>query len=222
MELLTYNWQFQLFYLGVGASLLTVLALLLTVRAFLLTVGKVCLIRALRDCKQRSLTVSKKTPTVSKKTSQKRTLGLQIRARFEKGIFRVFSGTRANLTRSGRAGVSRLLPELGSLAKMALRLWCGGFSRLFRFIFRARFRKLQVVIFTPLFLFWCFSLLCAFLLAFNPSYFLVFLQKHCCPPEKGLFLFISQCLPFFLLGLFHFSFSLSLSLFISCFVFFFL
>ena len=28
-----------------------------------------CLIRALRDCKQRSFTVSKKTPTVSKKTS---------------------------------------------------------------------------------------------------------------------------------------------------------
>ena len=31
--------------------------------------GKVCLRRALRDCKQRSLTVSKKTPTVSKKNS---------------------------------------------------------------------------------------------------------------------------------------------------------
>ena len=29
--------------------------------------GKVLLIRALRDCKQRSLTVSKKAPTVSKK-----------------------------------------------------------------------------------------------------------------------------------------------------------
>ena len=29
--------------------------------------GKVCLRRALRDCKQRSLTVSKKAPTVSKK-----------------------------------------------------------------------------------------------------------------------------------------------------------
>ena len=31
--------------------------------------GKVHLIRAFRDCKQRSLTVSKKTPTVSKKAS---------------------------------------------------------------------------------------------------------------------------------------------------------
>ena len=32
---------------------------------------KVCLIRALRDCKQRSLTVSKKAPTVSKKLTPK-------------------------------------------------------------------------------------------------------------------------------------------------------
>ena len=31
--------------------------------------GKVCLIRALRDCKQRSLTVSKKVPTASRKAS---------------------------------------------------------------------------------------------------------------------------------------------------------
>ena len=46
------------FLLTVGASLLTVLALLLAVGAFLLTVGKVCLIRALTDCKQRSSTVS--------------------------------------------------------------------------------------------------------------------------------------------------------------------
>ena len=33
--------------------------------------GKVCLTRALRDCKQRSFTVSKKAPTVSKKASPK-------------------------------------------------------------------------------------------------------------------------------------------------------
>ena len=37
--------------------------------SFLACSGKVLLIRALRDCKQRSLTVSKKTPTVSKKAS---------------------------------------------------------------------------------------------------------------------------------------------------------
>ena len=75
------------FLLTVGSFLLTVelfclqvpiLAFLLTVGAFLLTVlaffaycGKVRLIRALRDCKQRSSTVSKKAPTVSKKASPK-------------------------------------------------------------------------------------------------------------------------------------------------------
>ena len=80
------------FLLTVGSFLLTVelfdlqltiLASLLTIGAFLLTVlaffayswsffaysGKVLLIRALRDCKQRSLTVSEKAPTVSKKAS---------------------------------------------------------------------------------------------------------------------------------------------------------
>ena len=36
---------------------------------FLAYSGKVRLIKALRDCKQRSLTVSKKAPTVSKKAS---------------------------------------------------------------------------------------------------------------------------------------------------------
>ena len=53
--------------LTVSASLLAVLAFLLTVGAFFAYSGKVHLIRALRDCKQRSLTVSKKAPTVSKK-----------------------------------------------------------------------------------------------------------------------------------------------------------
>ena len=86
------------FLLTVGSFLLTVelfylqstsLAFLLTIGAFSLTVlfsfftyswslfpysGKVRLIRALRDCKQRSLTVSKKAPTVSKKASPLRYL----------------------------------------------------------------------------------------------------------------------------------------------------
>ena len=69
-----------------AAFLLTIGSFLLTVGAFLLTVdnfsfyayswsffaysGKVRLIRALRDCKQRSSTVSKKAPTVCKKASQ--------------------------------------------------------------------------------------------------------------------------------------------------------
>ena len=47
------------FLLTVLAFLLTVLVFLLTVGAFFACSGKVRLIRALRDCKQRSLTVSK-------------------------------------------------------------------------------------------------------------------------------------------------------------------
>ena len=54
--------------LTIGALLLTALPFLLTIGAFLLC-GKVRLIRALRDCKQRSLTASKEAPTVSKKAS---------------------------------------------------------------------------------------------------------------------------------------------------------
>ena len=78
-----YNWKLPAFS---GAFLLTVhnfLAFCLTVGAFLLTElcfftyswsfftysGKVRLIGALRDCKQRSLTVCKKAPTVGKKAS---------------------------------------------------------------------------------------------------------------------------------------------------------
>ena len=49
--------------------MLTVLASVLTVGAFFAYSGKVRLIRALRECKQRSLTVSKKAPAVSKKAS---------------------------------------------------------------------------------------------------------------------------------------------------------
>ena len=57
--------------LTVGALLLTILAFLLTFGAFFFFAysGKVRLIRPLRDCMQRSLTVSKKAPTVSKKAS---------------------------------------------------------------------------------------------------------------------------------------------------------
>ena len=49
--------------------------------------------------------------------------------------FCVVSGARANLTRGGRAGTSIFLSDLVSLAKMALPLRCGVFSRLFRFLF---------------------------------------------------------------------------------------
>ena len=47
---------------------------------------KVRLIRALRDCKQRSLTVSKKAPTVSKKAPPKKTMNIN-----------KFQGLRQNL-----------------------------------------------------------------------------------------------------------------------------
>ena len=57
------------FLLTAGAFILTALASLLTVGAFFSYSGEVHLIRALRDCKQRSLTVSKKAPTVSNKAS---------------------------------------------------------------------------------------------------------------------------------------------------------
>ena len=55
------------FLLTVGAFLLTTLVFLTCNWSFLAYSGEVRLTRALRDCKQRSLTVSKEAPTVSKK-----------------------------------------------------------------------------------------------------------------------------------------------------------
>ena len=57
------------FLLTVGASLLTALVFFTYSWSFCSYSGKVLRIRALRDCKQRSLTVSKKAPTVSQKAS---------------------------------------------------------------------------------------------------------------------------------------------------------
>ena len=56
----TYSWSFFTYFFSFSY---------LPLELFLLTVGKVCLTSALRDCKQRSWTVSKKAPTVSKKAS---------------------------------------------------------------------------------------------------------------------------------------------------------
>ena len=55
----TYNWNFFAYSFSVFTYSWS----------FFAYSGKVRLIRALRDCKQRSLTVSKKAPTVSKKAS---------------------------------------------------------------------------------------------------------------------------------------------------------
>ena len=55
----TYNWSFFAYSFSFFAYSWS----------FFAHSGKVRLIRALRDCKQRSLTVSKKAPTVSKKAS---------------------------------------------------------------------------------------------------------------------------------------------------------
>ena len=69
VELFYLQLKILAFLLTIGAFLLTILFSLLTVGAFFAYSGKVRLIRALRDCKQRSLTVSKKAPTVSKKAA---------------------------------------------------------------------------------------------------------------------------------------------------------
>ena len=69
VELLCLQLTLLAFLLTIGAFSLTGLAFLLTIGAFFAYSGKVHLIRALRDCKQRSLTVSKKAPTASKKAS---------------------------------------------------------------------------------------------------------------------------------------------------------
>ena len=169
----------------------------------------------------------------------KKPLGLQNWARFEKRIFRSVSAARANLARGGCAAVPFFFVDFGSLSKMALPLRCGGFFRLFRFFFRARFRKPQVVLLTSPSFFWVFFSfvrillgiggnaalhVCFWAVGLRPFYFLgvfgVFLDKHCFFPLKkgylGSFLSVSLlCLPFVLLGVFHFSLSHSLSLSLS-------
>ena len=108
----------------------------------------------------------------------------------------------------------------------------------FRFSFSTPFSQTSSApLHTPLFLFRCFCLLFALFLglgaaphctcvfwavglhAFFVGFFL--LQKHCFPPEKGGIL-VHFSVSLFLLGFFHFSFSLSLSVlffvFLPCFL----
>ena len=150
----------------------------------------------------------------------KKPLGLQNRARFEKAIFRRVSAARANLARGGRGArpchfFSRIW---GSLPKMSSRLRCGGFFRLFRFFLFDPFSQTSSGSSShPPFFLWVFFLFCSHsswdwgqrpiasvFLGSWPSTLLifwgcfgVFIQKHCFfPLKKGLFWFISQCLPF--------------------------
>ena len=80
MQLFAYSWKLPAysgafllavdnssFLLAIGAFSLTSLAFLLAIGVFFAYNGKVLLISALRDCKQRSLTVSKKAPTARTK-----------------------------------------------------------------------------------------------------------------------------------------------------------
>ena len=69
VELFYLQLTIRAFLLIVGACLLTILAFFVYNWSFFAYNWKVCLIRALRDCKQRSLTVSEKAPIVSKKAS---------------------------------------------------------------------------------------------------------------------------------------------------------
>ena len=166
----------------------------------------------------------------------------------------ILSGARANWTRGGRAGALGFLSDLGSPGAEGFRVFFFFFSTPFSqtsgaplrtplFLFRCfclyshsswewgQRRIARVffgqLVFTPSFLgSWPSRLL---FWGGGGGVLFVFLQEHCFSPcKKGEFWFISQCLPFFLLGFFHFSFSRSLSLsiflvscfFLPCFCFF--
>ena len=162
----------------------------------------------------------------------KNALGLQSQGRFEKRFFCVVSGARANLTRGERAGAIIFCLVWRRSQKWPRRCGAEGFPVFFGFFLATLFRKLQMVLCTPpsfclgVFLFcspsswdWGQRRIASVFLGSWPSTFLFFwvffgsFYKTLFSPEKGLFWFISRCLPFVLLGFFHFSLSLSLSLF---------
>ena len=141
----------------------------------------------------------------SSKFWRKKALGIAEPSSFWKRHLSHFFGARANLTRSGRAGVSGFLSELGSLPKMALQLRCVGFLRLLGFFCSAPISQASSApLHTPLFLFRCFCLLFAFSLElgtaphctcvflgswpsrlFFGGLFLSFYKKHCFFPWEG-------------------------------------
>ena len=124
--------------------------------------------------------------------------------------------------------------RVGPLPEICLRLRCGWFFRVFRgSSFDTVFANLKRDLLKLPSLLFVFCSFLRFLLEFgstqpctcvlgqlalNLSFLFVFClsvyKNTVSPPEKGLFLFISLCLPFFLLGFIHFSFSLCVSLFL--------
>ena len=143
------------------------------------------------------------------------------------------SAARANLARGGCAAVSFFSVDFGSLSKMASRLRCGGFFRVFRFFFvDPVFANLKwSSSHPPLFLLGFLGMgvtphcTCVFgQLAFNPSYyFFVFwglLTKALFfSLKKGYFgSFLSASLSFSLVFFTSLCHTLSLSLFLSLFL----
>ena len=112
------------FLLTVGALLLTVLASLQYNWSFFACSGKVRLIRALRDCKQRSLTVSKKAPTVSKKLPPFSSGGVVFSMFLDRGVVSVFWGTRSALVLEWCYYLTYL-----EILRGNLRAFCRGFAR---------------------------------------------------------------------------------------------
>ena len=167
----------------------------------------------------------------------KKPLGLQNRARFEKAIFRSVSAACVNLARGGCAAVSFFSWIWGRCQKCPCGCGAEGFSVFSGFFFPTPFSKTSSgPLHIPLFFFGCFSLLFAFFLgwagnaalhvwfwAVGLQPFLFFrgfwglLRKALFFPWKRViwvhFSVSPFCLPFVLLGFFHFSLSLSLSLF---------
>ena len=172
----------------------------------------------------------------------KKPLGLQNRARFEKGIFRSLSAARANLARGGCAAVPFFSVDFGSLSKWPCRCGAEGFS-VFSGFFLTPFSKTSSgPLHIPLFFFRCFFSFVRILLgigdnaALHICFWAVGLQPFLSfggfwgllrktlffPLKKGyLGSFLSAsflCLPFvrpWLLSLLFVTLSLSLSLYFS-------
>ena len=171
-----------------------------------------------------------------------KSLGLQNRGRFERAFF-AFCPVRAQICRAvGARACQVFCQSWGHRQNWPRSCGAEGFRVFFVFFFfRPRFRKRPGgPLHTPLFLFRCFSLLFAFFLglgatqpctcvfgqlAFIPCVFWgLFTKTLFFPLKKGLFWFVSQCLPFVLLGFFpsllsclYFCFPCFCCFFLSCF-----